>query len=166
MTTPTTETPRSDKFDAESWPSGTEEYTTRDINKAVDFARQLETELTSALAEVERLRGELAKSREGWRERLSFAMDGPHGDPDECPTWYDGCNCGIVMRLQAQVAGMRDALAVYADDKSWRINSFTDGNSSNFDGWGPAREALTKFEAITQGESKPTEQQLLEHHNL
>jgi len=44
-----------------------------------------------------------------------------------------------------------NTLKQYADPSNWRMNSWTDSNSSNFDGMGPAIKALSRAEAELKG---------------
>jgi hypothetical protein len=41
---------------------------------------------------------------------IGFVLDGPHDDPDACPSWYDGCNCGLVKRMAADITKLKAAL--------------------------------------------------------
>lgn len=52
-------------------------------------------------------------------------MAGPHRDSNLCPTWYDGCNCGIVMRVQdrlAELAGWQRFPYASIDDEGFRFD--------------------------------------------
>jgi hypothetical protein len=44
------------------------------------------------------------------RWNVLFSISGPHTDPDACPSWYDGCNCGLVKRMQADIDKLKAAL--------------------------------------------------------
>lgn len=51
------------------------------------FVSRARTRWPAALDEVDRLRKERDQARE--------PINNQHGTPEECPTWYDGCNCNV-----------------------------------------------------------------------
>lgn len=53
--------------------------------------------------------------------------------------------------LQAERERLRDTLKQYASLSNWGMNSWTDVNSSNFDGMWPAIKALSRAEADSKG---------------
>jgi DNA repair exonuclease SbcCD ATPase subunit len=90
----------------------------------------LQVKLADREAQLAEYKAALDRSREGWRERITFAMEGPHTRENDCPTWYDGCNCGIVQRLQAQLAekdaALRIATAQLAGDQCMHVQRADD----------------------------------------
>lgn len=52
----------------------------------------------------------------------------------------------IALESAARLA--REALSFYAEEGNWRREGSLDGNSSNFDGWTPAKQALSALNKV------------------
>jgi hypothetical protein len=51
---------------------------------------------SALLSAFDALAGELTKARERFHaEDRAWVVSAPHGDPAECPTYYDGCHCTV-----------------------------------------------------------------------
>lgn len=50
--------------------------------------------------------------------------------------------------MESAASLAREALSFYAEEGNWRCEGSLDGNSSNFDGWTPAKQALSALDAV------------------
>ncbi len=85
-------------------------------NHATNAYHSATSEAAALREENAKLKKELDKSREGWIERIQFCMVGAHTKPEECPTWYDQCNCGIVKRLEQSNAKLKEQNDLYTSN--------------------------------------------------
>ena len=51
----------------------------------------------------------------------------------------------ICADIEAKLATAITALEFYSNPVNWKLNGPCDGNSSNFDGWTPAKKALKEI---------------------